>query len=83
LFHRFLELRDYKGVHLLGNSLGGHVAMVYLLKHPERTKSLTLTGSSGLFESGMGDTYPKRGDRDYIRKKTEMTFFDPKWQRKN
>lgn len=76
--HRFLESRDYKNIHLLGNSLGGHVAMVYLLKHPERTKSLTLTGSSGLFENGMGDSYPKRGDYEYIRKKTEVTFYDPK-----
>src|SRR5687768_12939247 len=76
--HRFLELRNYRNIHLLGNSLGGHVGMVYLLKHPERTKSLILTGSSGLFENGMGDTYPKRGDREYIRKKTEMTFYDPK-----
>lgn len=76
--HRFLELRDYKNIHLLGNSLGGHVGLVYLLKHPERVKSLILTGSSGLFENGMGDTYPKRGDYDYIRKKTEVTFYDPK-----
>ena len=76
--HKFLEARDYKNIHLLGNSLGGHVALVYLLKHPERTKSLILTGSSGLFEIGMGDTYPKRGDYEYIRKKTEVTFYDPK-----
>ena len=51
--HKFLEARDYKNIHLLGNSLGGHVALVYLLKHSERTKSLILTGSSGLFENGM------------------------------
>jgi 2-hydroxy-6-oxonona-2,4-dienedioate hydrolase len=76
--HKFLEARDYKNIHLLGNSLGGHVALVYMLKHPERIKSLILTGSSGLFESGMGDTYPKRGDYDYIRQKTEVTFYDPK-----
>lgn len=75
--HRFLEARDYKQAHLLGNSLGGHVALVYLLKHPQRIKSLTLTGSSGLFENGMGDSYPKRGDYDYIKKKTELTFYDP------
>jgi len=75
--HKFLELRDYKGVHLLGNSLGGHVGLVHTLKHPERIKSLTLTGSSGLFENGMGDTYPRRGDYEYIKKKTEVTFYDP------
>jgi 2-hydroxy-6-oxonona-2,4-dienedioate hydrolase len=74
---KFIEARDYKNIHLLGNSLGGHVALVYILKHPERIRTLTLTGSSGLFENGMGDTYPKRGDREYIRKKTELTFFDP------
>lgn len=76
--HKFLEARDYKNVHLLGNSLGGHVGLVHVLKHPERIKSLTLTGSSGLFENGMGDTYPRRGDYDYIKKKTELTFYDPK-----
>ncbi|HVG41270.1 MAG TPA: alpha/beta hydrolase [Chitinophagaceae bacterium] len=76
--HKFIEARGYNNVHLLGNSLGGHVAMVYLLKHPQRTKTLTLTGSSGLFESAMGDTYPKRGDYEYIKKKTEITFYDPK-----
>lgn len=76
--NRFFEKLDIKDMHLLGNSLGGHVALVQVLKHPERIKTLILTGSSGLFENGMGDTYPKRGDREYIRKKTEFTFYDPK-----
>lgn len=76
--HKFIEYRDYKDVHLLGNSLGGHVGILHVLKHPERIKSLILTGSSGLFENGMGDTYPKRGDYEYIKKKTEQTFYDPK-----
>jgi pimeloyl-ACP methyl ester carboxylesterase len=75
--HKFIEMQDYRGIHLLGNSLGGHVALVHILKHPERIASLILTGSSGLFENGMGDSYPKRGDYEYIRKKTELTFYDP------
>ena len=75
--HKFIETMDYKEIHLLGNSLGGHVALVHALKHPERIKSLILTGSSGLFENGMGDTYPRRGDYEYIKKKTEVTFYDP------
>lgn len=74
---KFIDLRGYQGIHLLGNSLGGHVALVHVLKTPGKIKSLILTGSSGLFENGMGDTYPKRGDYEYIRKKTEMTFYDP------
>ena len=76
--HKFIEFHDFQNVHLLGNSLGGHVAILHVLKQPERIKSLILTGSSGLFENGMGDTYPKRGDYDYIKKKTELTFYDPK-----
>ena len=76
--HKFIEHKSYTNIHLLGNSLGGHVALLYILKHPENIKSLILTGSSGLFESGMGDTYPKRGDYEYIRAKTELTFYDPK-----
>ena len=76
--HKFIELKGYQNINLLGNSLGGHVALVHVLKHPERIKSLILTGSSGLFESGMGDSYPKRGDYDYIKNKTEVTFYDPK-----
>jgi 2-hydroxy-6-oxonona-2,4-dienedioate hydrolase len=76
--NKFLEAKDIRDVHLLGNSLGGHVALLHTLKHPERIKSLILTGSSGLFENGMGDSYPKRGDYEYIRKKTELTFYDPK-----
>ena len=76
--HKFIELKGYQNINLLGNSLGGHVALVHVLKHPERIKSLILTCSSGLFESGMGDSYPKRGDYDYIKNKTEVTFYDPK-----
>lgn len=76
--HKFIEARGYDQIHLLGNSLGGHVGLVHILKHPEKIRSLILTGSSGLFESGMGDSYPKRGDYEYIKQKTELTFYDPK-----
>ena len=73
----FIEHKNYTNIHVVGNSLGGHVALVYILKHPERVKSLTLTGSSGLFENAMGDSYPKRGDYEYIKNKTAQTFYDP------
>lgn len=52
--HKFFEHRKLRNVHLLGNSLGGHVGLVFTLKHSELVKSITLTGSSGLFENGMG-----------------------------
>ena len=73
----FIEARGYKNIHLMGNSLGGHIALTHVLKHPSNIKTLILTGSSGLFENGMGDSYPKRGDYEYIKKKAEITFYDP------
>jgi len=75
---KFMDAMGFDKVHLLGNSLGGHVGLVYTLKHQERVKTIILTGSSGLFENGMGETYPKRGDYEFMRKKTELTFYDPK-----
>ncbi|HMX40521.1 MAG TPA: alpha/beta fold hydrolase [Saprospiraceae bacterium] len=74
---KFVEYKGYDKVHLLGNSLGGHIAQLYALAHPERVASMTLTGSSGLFESAFGSAFPKRGDYEYIRKKTAETFYDP------
>ncbi len=74
---KFISARKLDKVHLLGNSLGGHVGLVYTLNNQHKVKTIILTGSSGLFEHGMGETYPKRGDYDYIRKKTELTFYDP------
>ena len=75
---QFVEKKGYKQVHVLGNSLGGHITLLYALAKPKKIASIILTGSSGLFESAMGSTFPKRGDYDYIRRKTEDTFYDPK-----
>ncbi len=74
---KFIEHQKLERFHLLGNSLGGHIGLVYTLKHQNMVKSITLTGSSGLFENGMGETYPKRGNYDYVKTKTELTFYDP------
>lgn len=73
----FINFKNYEKVHLLGNSLGGHIAQLYALKHPERVSSMTLTGSSGLFESAMGTTFPKRGNYEYMKQKAESVFYDP------
>jgi pimeloyl-ACP methyl ester carboxylesterase len=75
--HHFVEFKGYKGINLLGNSLGGHVAVLLALAHPERLRSMTLTGSSGLFEEPLGSTFPKRGDYEFVKRKTEGTFYDP------
>jgi 2-hydroxy-6-oxonona-2,4-dienedioate hydrolase len=75
--NRFVTYKGYDKVNLLGNSLGGHIALLYALGYPERISSITLTGSSGLFESAFGTAFPKRGDYEYIKKKTADTFYDP------
>lgn len=76
--HEFVEYKGYDKIHLIGNSLGGHIAQIYYLRKPEQVKTMTLTGSSGLFENSLGDTYPRKSDYEYVRKKTEATFYDPK-----
>lgn len=76
--HDFIEYKKLNKVNLLGNSLGGHVALVYIKKHPEIVNTIVLTGSSGLYENAMGGNYPKKGDKEFIRKKVEITFYDPK-----
>lgn len=76
--HKFVEYKKFDKVTLLGNSLGGHVALVYTLAHPEYVHSMMLTGSSGLYEEGMGGTYPRREDYNYIKERVEYTFYDPK-----
>ena len=74
---RFVAWKKYDKVIVMGNSLGGHIALIYALRNPEKIKGVVLTGSSGLFESAMGDSYPKRGDYEYIKKKAELTFHNP------
>jgi len=74
---KFIDHRGYKDIILLGNSLGGHIGLLTTKFYPEIVNALVLTGSSGLYESAMGESYPKRGDYDYIKQKTENVFYDP------
>ncbi len=62
---------------LMGNSLGGHIALFHTKLNPKNVIGLVLTGSSGLYENSMGESYPKRGDYEYIKKKTQDVFYDP------
>src|SRR5688572_360179 len=75
---QFVEFKKYSRLNLVGNSLGGHVAILYALSRPDLLRSMTLTGSSGLFEAPLGSTFPKRGNYEFVQKKTETTFYDPK-----
>lgn len=74
----FIAYRELTNLTVLGNSLGGHIGLLYTLKNPENVNRLVLTGSSGLFENGMGGSFPKRGSYSYIAERVAYTFYDPK-----
>ena len=74
---KFIEFKGLKDVILLGNSLGGHVGLLHTKLYPEMVKALVITGSSGLYESAMGDGYPRRGDYEFIKKKAQDVFYNP------
>jgi len=71
----FLNDLQIERAHLLGNSMGGHLALDYAHSHKYRVDKLILTGSSGLIENDLGNTKPKRRDRAYIKKQAEKTFY--------
>ena len=73
----FMKFKELENVTLLGNSLGGHVALVCALDVPEKVHSLVLTGSSGLYENAFGGSFPRREDKEYLRQKIAVTFYDP------
>lgn len=75
---KFITFKGYSDVYLLGNSLGGHVALIYTRNHPDKVKALILTASSGLYENAFGTSFPRREDKEFIRNKVALTFFDPK-----
>ena len=77
LYH-FIKFKKLENYTLLGNSLGGHVALYYVNKHQDKVKSLILTGSSGLYENTMGSSFPRREDKVFIKNKVAETFYDPK-----
>jgi pimeloyl-ACP methyl ester carboxylesterase len=61
----------------IGNSLGGHLALLAARLHPHFFRALVLTGSSGLFEEGMGSTFPRRSSYEYVAERVAYTFYDP------
>ena len=74
---KFINKLKLKKITLIGNSLGGHVGLMYSILHPKKVKKLILTGSSGLYENSFGGSYPKRGDYNYINDRINYTFYNP------
>jgi len=75
---KFMDFMQIEEAVILGNSLGGHIGLLLTKLFPHKVKALVITGSSGLYENSMGESYPKRGDYDYIKEKAENVFYDPK-----
>ncbi len=73
----FIKEMKLSDILLLGNSLGGHVSLVTAKARPELFPAMVLTGSSGLYENAFGGSFPRREDKEYIRKKIAVTFYDP------
>ena len=74
---KFINKLKLKKITLIGNSLGGHVGLMYSIMNPKKVKKLVLTGSSGLYENSFGGSYPKRGDYNYINDRINYTFYNP------
>ena len=75
--HKFIKYKKLNNVTLLGNSLGGHVGLIYVLAHESYVKALVLTGSSGLYENAFGGSFPRRENYEFVKEKVEYTFYDP------
>jgi len=74
---KFIEDEVKESAIVVGNSMGGHVGLILTLSRPDLVKKLVLTGSSGLYERAFGDSFPRKNDRDYIKKKAQEVFYDP------
>jgi pimeloyl-ACP methyl ester carboxylesterase len=69
-------------VHMLGWSMGGHIAQEFAIQHPERLMSLTLVSAypyrparSSYFMNGIVDCALRGGDPEYINMMTNAFCF--------
>jgi len=75
---KFIKYKELENYILIGNSLGGHIALYYSKMNGDNVKGMILAGSSGLYENAMGGSFPRRGDYEYVTNKVQEVFYDPK-----
>ena len=75
---RFLEDLELERPILVGNSLGGQVALQCALERSSDLPALVLSGASGIYEASIGTTTPRRYDPEYVRERAAATFYDPR-----
>jgi 2-hydroxy-6-oxonona-2,4-dienedioate hydrolase len=73
----FMDALGVSSATAAGNSLGGHIALMLSLRYPERVHTLVLSGASGIYEVDMGQSTMRRKDREYLRERAAVTFYDP------
>ena len=73
----FVESLRLASAVLVGNSLGGQIALSYTLNYPESVSGLVLAGSAGMYEVSLGKSMIRRRDREFIRKSAAKVFYDP------
>jgi len=74
----FVKALNLKKFTIIGNSLGGHIGLMFTLLNPKKVTKLVLTGSSGLYENSFGNSYPKRDDYEWMNNRVNYTFYDSK-----
>ena len=74
---KFIDDNINEPVTIVGNSMGGHIGLILTTTRPALVKNLVLTGSSGLYERTFGDSFPRKSDKEYIKRKTQEVFFNP------
>jgi 2-hydroxy-6-oxonona-2,4-dienedioate hydrolase len=62
---------------LVGNSFGGHVALMIALSRPDLVGGLVLAGSSGLVEKTMVSEIQTRPSREWLGRRIGELFRDP------
>ncbi len=73
----FLDAERVPPAVVVGNSLGGHVALDLALHAPDRVRALVLSGSSGLLEKSFTRGVPRRPSAEFVREKMAEVFYDP------
>lgn len=72
----FVKMINAAPVVLVGNSLGGQVALIYALRYPRSAAALVLSGASGIYEQRMETDILRRDSRDFVRERAAITFYD-------